>query len=220
MKVYRIILLMMLGATTFTSCAQQATRPFYKDIQEFKRLDKEDPPPQHAIVFVGSSSFTIWKDVQKYFPGHKIINRGFGGSTLAQAIEYTDEIIIPYHPKQVVVYSGENDIAEKVTANDVVQRFTTLFKKIRAKLPQANIVFVSMKPSPSRQQLMPIMKEANGRIKEFLSKDKNTAYVDVYSLMLDGSGNPRVELFRADMLHMKKAGYQIWKEAIMPVLLK
>lgn len=222
MKIYRIFFLLTVCVSmVFTSCAQQTTKPFYKDIQEFKRTDKENPPPAHAIVFVGSSSFTMWRDVQKYFPEYPIINRGFGGSTLAQAIEYADDIITAYHPKQVVIYSGENDLATgKTTANDVVVRFKTLFKKIRAKVPNANIVYVSMKPSPSRQQMMPAMKDANGRIKEFLSKDKNAAFVDVFSLMLDSAGNPRPELFKEDMLHMKKAGYQIWKEAIQPVLMK
>lgn len=205
----------------FTSCAQQTTKPFYKEIQDFKQTDKENPPPQNAIVFVGSSSFTMWRDVQKYFPEYPIINRGFGGSTLSQAIEYADDIITPYKPKQVVIYSGENDlVGGKVTADDVVARFKTLFKKIRTKLPSANVVYVSMKPSPSRKELMPVMKDANGRIKEFLSKEKNAGFVDVFSLMLDSSGNPRPELFKEDMLHMKKAGYQIWKQAIQPVLLK
>lgn len=223
MRIYKVLLTMMLGVSmVFTSCAQVTTKPFYKDIQEFKRQDRENPPPKNPIVFVGSSSFTMWKDVQTYFPGYPIVNRGFGGSTLAQAIDYADDIITVYQPRQVVIYSGENDLANsgKVTADDVVHRFITLFKKIRAKAPEANIVFVSMKPSPSRKHLMPIMANANEKIKDYLSKDKNAGYVDVYSLMLDSSGNPRVELFKEDMLHMKKAGYRIWKDALDPVLMK
>ncbi len=222
MKVYRFFFLLTLCISmVLTSCAQQTTKPFYKDIQEFKQTDKDNPPPKNAIVFVGSSSFTMWRDVQKYFPEYPIINRGFGGSTLTQAIDYADDIITPYQPKQVVIYSGENDlVGGKVTADDVVARFKTLFKKIRAKLPNTNVVYISMKPSPSRKELMPVMKDANGRIKEFLAKEKNTGFVDVYSLMLDNAGNPRPELFKEDMLHMKKAGYQIWKQAIQPVLLK
>ena len=112
MKTFRkVFLLVLCGAITLTSCSQQSDKPFYKEIQAFKAKDKTMPPPQNAIVFVGSSSFAMWTDVQSYFPGYTIINRGFGGSVLNDAIEYEDDIITPYHPKQVVIYSGENDIA-------------------------------------------------------------------------------------------------------------
>ena len=221
MKVFRKIFLLTLS-TTFglASCSQQSEKPFYKEIQAFKAADKQNKPPKDAIVFVGSSSFAMWTDVQKYFPEYKIINRGFGGSGLKDAIEYEDDIIAPYHPKQVVIYSGENDIAANVTAKDVLQRFTTLFNMIRRDLPEANIVYISIKPSPSRRNFMPVMVSANAMIKKFLAAHKNITFVDVYSKMLDASGNPRGELFRQDSLHMKRAGYEIWKEQLMPVLMK
>ena len=221
MRIFRKLLMLVLSGTiVFTSCSQQTVKPFYKEIQAFKTLDKQNPPPKDAIVFVGSSSFAMWTDVQKYFPGYNIINRGFGGSTLKDAIEYEDDIIAPYHPKQVVIYSGENDIAVNVKANEVFQRFETLFKMIRKDLPEANVVYISIKPSPSRRNYMPVMVDANQKIKTFLSAHKNTTFVDVYSKMLDASGQPRPELFRNDSLHMKKVGYEIWKEELKPVLLK
>src|SRR4026207_285906 len=108
MRVFRqLILLAFSTAIVFTSCLQESDKPFYNEIQVFKAADKQNPPPKDAIVFVGSSSFAMWTDVQDYFPGYKIINRGFGGSGLNDAIEYEDDIITPYHPKQVVIYSGE-----------------------------------------------------------------------------------------------------------------
>ena len=221
MKILRkVFLLIICGATVFTSCSQENEKPFYKEIQAFKKADATNPPPQNAILFVGSSSFAMWQDVQDYFPGYTIINRGFGGSGLKDAIEYEDEIIAPYHPKQIVIYSGENDIAGNFTANDVLQRFTTLFNMIRRDLPDVNVVYISIKPSPSREKFMPVMASANAMIKTFLARHKNTTFVDVYSKMVDASGKPRPELFLDDMLHMKPAGYQIWKDAITPVLLK
>jgi len=221
MKIFRKLFLLAVSfSIVFTSGSQESDKPFYEEIQNFKAADKQNPPPKDAIVFVGSSSFAMWTDVQDYFPGYKIINRGFGGSGLNDAIEYEDDIITPYHPKQVVIYSGETDIAANATASDVMQRFTTLFNMLRRDLPQANIVYISMQPSPSRQKLMPEMVKANAMIKKFLSSQKNTTFVDIYSRMLDASGNLRPELYRDDMLHMKKAGYEIWKEQLTPVLLK
>ena len=221
MKIFRKLLLLVLcGAIVATSCSQESDKPFYKEIQAFKAFDKQHPPPKNAILFVGSSSFAMWQDVQNYFPGYPIINRGFGGSGLKDAIEYEDDVIAPYHPKQVVIYSGENDIAANVTADEVLKRFTTLFNMIRNDLPKASVVYVSIKPSPSRQKFMPVMESANEMIKKFLLKKKNTTFVDVYHEMLDASGNPRAELFRKDMLHMKRVGYEIWTKELTPVLMK
>lgn len=221
MRIFRIVfLLVLIGAIAFSSCSQQSDKPFYKEIQAFKEKDKKLPPPKNAIVFVGSSSFAMWTDVQNYFPGYTIINRGFGGSVLNDAIEYEDDIITPYHPKQVVVYSGENDIAANATANDVLQRFTILFNMIRRDLPAASIVYISIKPSPSREKFMPVMVNANAMIRKFLEGQKNAIFVDVYNKMLDESGKLRPELYRDDMLHMKRAGYEIWKRELTPVLMK
>ena len=222
MKIIRYLILVIVACQTFlVSCSQTAKRPFYDQIQEYKEADQREFPAKNTIVFVGSSSIRLWKDLQSDFPNHTVINRGFGGSGLDHAIMYADDIIVPYQPKQVVIYSGENDIAGgKVTSGDIIYRFKRLFNKIRKELPDANIVYISMKPSPSRTQFLPVMKESNQLIKDFLAKDKNTKYVDVYSLMLDSKGNPRPELFVGDQLHMNKKGYAIWKEAVEPVLMK
>jgi lysophospholipase L1-like esterase len=207
---------------TVTTVAQNACPPFWNDIVQFKKEDAAAMPAKNAILFVGSSSFTKWTDVASYFPGYSIINRGFGGSTLPDVIRYTYDVILPYQPKQVVIYCGENDLAsgDSITANDVVQRFKTLFGIIRQNLPQANIQFVSLKPSPSRQTLFPKMEAANAAIKTFLKSEKNAGFIDVYHAMLDAKGNPRQELFLEDNLHMKPSGYAIWQKIIQPHLLK
>lgn len=196
--------------------------PFYDDIQAFKKKDQTKLPPQHAILFVGSSSFNFWKDVQSYFPNYTIINRGFGGSSLTDVIYYANDIIFPYNPKQIVIYCGENDLAssDTVSALTVLQRFKTLFYLIRNKLPNEPVVFVSLKPSPSRERLISKIEQANRLIKEFLSSQKNTAFADVYHLMLTKDYKPIPAIFKSDSLHMNAKGYAIWKKAIEPYLLK
>jgi lysophospholipase L1-like esterase len=214
-----IFCFVIISVTVF---AQQTEPPYWNEIQEFKKQDSIKPPPKNAILFVGSSSFNYWKTVQQDFPGYSIINRGFGGSSLPDVIRYQDDIIFPYHPKQVVIYCGENDLAasDTVTAGTVVARFKQLFTSIRKKLPSAPIVFVSIKPSPSRERLMPKMDSANKMIRSFLMKNKKSTFVDVYHKMLTAAGTPREELFRDDKLHMNPKGYAIWIEAIKPYLLK
>jgi len=196
--------------------------PFWSDIRAFKKQDSFHMPPAHEILFVGSSSFTKWTDVQNYFPKYPIINRGFGGSTLLDVIMYADNIILPYQPKQIVIYCGENDLAysDTVSAQTVSNRFFTLFDIIRHVWEKVPIDYISIKPSPSRAKLMPKMVEANSMIQSFLKARPNTAFIDVYHKMLDANGKPVSEIFGPDSLHMNAKGYAIWQKEIEPHLEK
>jgi len=202
--------------------AQQQKPPFWDDIQAFKKEDSVNHPAKNAILFIGSSSFTKWTDVSDYFPGYKIINRGFGGSTLLDQIRYVNDDVFPYHPKQIVIYCGENDLAasDTVTGEMVYKRFVTLFNRIRYRLSNVPIVFISLKPSPSRWHLREKMIAANNKIKAFLAKQKKTAFVDVYHKMLGPDGSPIKEIYLEDNLHMNAKGYAIWQKELRPHLLK
>ncbi len=144
---FRLLFVLLLSQST-SVFAQN--KPFWNDIQKFKQKDSVTMPSNKGIVFVGSSSFTMWKDLETVYKEYNAINRGFGGSTLVDAIEYANDIIIRYKPRQVVIYSGENDIANGSSADETFNRYTTLFNKIRTALPKTEITYVSMKQSPSR----------------------------------------------------------------------
>jgi lysophospholipase L1-like esterase len=215
---FKLSLLCLLVVTCSVSFAQ----PFIDDINAFKKQDSISFPPKQAILFVGSSSFTKWKDVADYFPDYTIINRGFGGSSLVDVIRYADDVIFPYQAKQIVIYCGENDLAssDTVSAQTVFYRFKKLFSMIRAKMPNENIAFVSLKPSPSRARLTSKMLEANSLIKKFISKQKNISFIDVYNKMLNEDGKPKPEIYIEDSLHMNAKGYAIWQKIIQPYLKK
>jgi len=220
MKKFLLIVVLVFLNGPLVVNAQQA--PFYDEISAFKKQDSLQPPPQHAILFVGSSSFRMWKNVQQDFPGYTIINRGFGGSSLPDVIRYAEQIIFPYKPRQIVIYCGENDLAssDTVTAAMVTERFKTLFYLIRKQLPTVPLVFVSIKPSPSRQRLWPKMDAANKAIKTFLKNKRKAVFVDVYHPMFESDGTLKKGLFIEDNLHMNASGYAIWKKIINPYLLK
>ena len=202
--------------------AQEQKAPFWNDIQAFKRQDSISLPPKHAILFVGSSSFTKWKDVQDYFPGYTIINRGFGGSSLPDMIRFENDVIFKYEPKQIVIYCGENDLAASntVTAQMVLERFKQLFSDIRAKFPKTPLIYISMKPSPSRWNMKDKMMEGNELIKKYLKKKKKTVFISVWNDMLGPDGKPMGDIFVEDKLHMNAKGYAIWQKEIEPHLLK
>jgi lysophospholipase L1-like esterase len=219
-QTFILIILILLGS--FSGFTQDVKYPFANDIHNFKVQDSINPPPQNAILFAGSSSFTMWTDVQNYFPKYTIINRGFGGSCLTDLIRYADDVIIPYHPKQVVIYCGENDFAysDTITPDIVNSRFVQLFTMIRGKMPDVKITYISIKPSPSRAQLKEKFIATNKFIRQFLKKQPNTSYVDIWKKMLDKKGQPIPDIFLDDQLHMKPAGYAIWQKAIKPQLIK
>ena len=200
----------------------QSAPGFWSDIVSFKKDDSIKKPALYSILFIGSSSFTKWQDVNDYFPEYTIINRGFGGSTLVDVIRYAYDIILPYEPKQVLIYCGENDLAsqENISPEEVLHRVKTLFNIIRTNLPDATIDYVSIKPSPVRASIQDRVKIANKEIRAFLKTQKNAGYIDIYDAMLDSNGNMREELYLSDRLHMKPEGYAIWKKAIAPYLIK
>jgi lysophospholipase L1-like esterase len=217
-KIYFVFLLI----ANLLAAANGYAQPFANEIAAFKKQDVLHPPPANAILFVGSSSFTKWTDVADYFPGYSIINRGFGGSSFPDLIRYVNDIIIPYHPKQIVIYCGDNDLAfsDSISADTVFERFRILFELIRAGLPAENIVYVSIKPSPSRARLMGKMEKANLLIQTYISINSHASFVDVYHKMLNPDGTIMTDIFLQDNLHMNAKGYAIWQKAITPYLVK
>lgn len=203
-----------------TSAAQ--TPAFKKEIDAFLSADSLQFPAKGQILFVGSSSFTYWKDIKDYFPGYPIINRGFGGSSLPDLIRNADKIIISYQPKQIIIYCGENDIADSIAATPkmVRDRFKNLYQIIRTALGNVPVVFISIKPSPSRWKLEGKFLKANKLIKRYLRRDANATYVNIHDAMLLPNGSVNPELFIKDNLHMNTKGYEIWKKKIEPILIK
>jgi lysophospholipase L1-like esterase len=217
-----ILILSFIGVFIFISTVA-FSQPFKNEIDAFKKSDSFSMPLPGGIVFAGSSSFRMWKDINTTFPDYPIINRGFGGSSLPDVIYYAEETILKYRPKQIFIYCGENDIAgnSTVTADTVLNRFKSLYSIIRKNLnKKTEVVFVSIKPSVSRWNLEKTFNESNQLIKDFLSREKNTTFLDVHSSMLTSDGNVMKDIFIADNLHMNSKGYKIWESLIRPILIK
>ncbi|CAD0349536.1 GDSL-type esterase/lipase family protein [Xanthomonas hortorum pv. cynarae] len=198
--------------------AQASNAAWENDMQRFADSDAQQRPPKHGIVFVGSSSIRFWDTLAQDFPGKPVINRGFGGSEVRDSTWYADRIVLPYAPRQMVLYAGDNDLNSGRTPEQVRDDVLAFVTRIRRDLPKARISYLSIKPSPSRAHLLPAIVTANRLIKDALAPLPRVDYVDVYTPMLDASGKPRPELFREDMLHMTADGYAIWRKAVAPVL--
>ena len=202
---------------SFQSYSQN--KPFWDEIKAFKAQDSIQEPKGGMILFIGSSSFRLWKTVQEDFNNETILNRAFGGATLLDVINYQNEVALKYKPKKIFIYCGENDIAssEKVDGKEVLKRFKTLYKSLRNQFPETPIVFVSIKPSPSRWEMKDRMMAANALISEYLSDKKNGTFVSVWDEMLE-NGLPNKNIFLEDNLHMNKEGYAIWIKKMYPLV--
>lgn len=221
MRAFLIALTMLLTGTGGFAQETPPAPPFWGDVQAIKYYDRMYEPPANPILFTGSSSIRKWNDLERTFARYVVMNRGIGGAVTNDITRYLDDIVFPYHPRQIVLYVGENDLPQpQTTADSVLERTKVLIAGIRQKLPTVPILYVSMKPSPSRDQFREKCKQANALIKEYISHEKNITYIDIFSPMLDAAGKSRPELFVGDMLHMNAKGYAIWRAAIAPHLLK
>jgi hypothetical protein len=140
-------------------------------------------------VFVGASSIVRW-NLPEYFPelGAKAINRGFGGSQSVDAVRYVDRIVVPYHPRVVVYYAGDNDVEANVPAQEIAHQFMLFDQRVHAALPQTRIVFISIKPSIRRWKWIDTIKSANATVKEYCAKHPNLAFMDIEQQMLGADG--------------------------------
>ena len=175
---------------------------------------------RNGVVFTGSSSIKNWKTLAKDFNGIPVINMGFGGSELADAVYYIDRLVLQYKPRVVVVYSGENDINAGVPVRRVLEDLKQFITLVHKSDPNTRIIVVSLKPSPSREKHLAKVREYNSLAANYVKGVRNVEFADVFTPMLTPDGKFREELYVSDRLHMTPAGYAIWTDLLAPMVKK
>jgi lysophospholipase L1-like esterase len=203
----------------FAPDGKSASSKWEPDISKYEAADRSQMPEPGGIVFIGSSTINKWK-LSNNFSDLPVLNRGFGGSQLADSVEFAHRIVTPYRPKTVVLYAGDNDLARGKTPDDVARDFREFVAKVRHELPETKIIYLSVKPSLKRWEIVELGREANRRIQEYIavSGDKHLEFVDIGPVTLGSDGKPRPEFFVADGLHLSDEGYKAWAEVLRPHL--
>jgi lysophospholipase L1-like esterase len=211
----------LLGALEAAAQVPDPAR-FEAAILAFEQQDKASPPPPGAIVLTGSSSIARWNNqAAPALAPLTVIARGFGGSVMHDVLHYLDRVALRYKPRAILIYEGDNDIAQRVPipGTQILADLKTIIARVHAALPQTRIYVLSVKPSVLRRNLWPVAEELNAGYRAIADADPLVYYVDVASALLDADGKVMTDIFVADNLHLNDLGNLIWGAAIRAALM-
>ena len=218
---YFLIFLLSLSFLSFQGEANVTPDPdparFQSEIELFKEWDQKNSYPAEAVLFIGSSSIRMWPTRQA-FSEYPVINRGFGGAQTSDVVNFYDVVVKPYDARIILLYAGDNDIADGKTAPQVFEDYIELVDRILQDKPAVKFVYLPVKPSPSRFARWEEMKRLNLMIKEYNQKNPRLFYVDTATALLDSAGAPDTKYFVEDLLHLSETGYAVWQKILAPQL--
>ncbi len=191
-----------------------------EDIQELERLDQEQTDPDHAILFVGSSSIRRWDDMATDMKPWPTIRRGYGGAKFSDLAVFVERLVYPHDFDALVIFVA-NDVAGKDTdkqPEEVLELFKYVVERVRIKFPNQPIFFIAVTPTSSRFDFWPQIQKVNTLVREYSENTENLYFIETASHYLNEQGEPRDELFVDDRLHLNRDGYQLWGRLISAAL--
>lgn len=219
-KFYHSFLLVVTVVCLLSGLQAQQSQPFEAEIRAFERADSLNRPAPGQILLYGSSTLRLWSTYQQDLAGFQVINRGFGGSQMSDAIYYFDRVVVPLAPSWILLYEGDNDLSSRKTPEQVLADFETFMQLAKAKLPNTRVAIYAVKPSNSRKHLMPEQQKLNKLLRQYCRKyPKSAKFIDIYPPLLE-NGMPNPALFLEDELHLNAEGYQVWTKATREFLTK
>ncbi|MES2842769.1 MAG: GDSL-type esterase/lipase family protein [Pseudomonadota bacterium] len=214
-RAWLLVALTWLTTAARAQAGATAEQRWKSELDAFAAADRKQMPPAGGVLFVGSSSIRMWSGLETAFADQPlVIRRGFGGSRLSDSADLVHRLVLPYQPRLVVLYAGENDLVEGASPQDLLGHFVRFVQQVQSALPATRVAYMSIKPSPSRLAHMAAMREANLLIQTFVLNDDRLDYIDVHTAMLDNDGRARPELFVRDQLHLSAEGYGLWRQIV------
>lgn len=214
----RLIAVLLLAILAPLAAAQDAT-VWESQVQEYEQKDRTDPPEKGQTIAVGSSSIRLWSSIEADLAPATVAGRGIGGAITTDVLFYLDRLVLVHEPSRVILYVGENDLSGDRTPQQVLDTVRQIVGGIHRRLPSAKVYLLSIKPSPLRWERWPAMRSANQLLAAYARTDARISYVDVSTPLLGANGQPVREYYVDDQLHLSRAGYVVWRDAIRPFLL-
>jgi lysophospholipase L1-like esterase len=191
---------------------------FEKEIDAFLAADRTNPPPHKSILFIGSSIFRQWTKLPEQMAPLPVFNRAFGGSVTTDVLYYMDKIVLPYEPRIIVYYCGSNDVNAGRTADEILEGFRRFAERVTAQLPQTRILYVSINRAPQKKDKWNVVDAVNRRVRDYCATNPALGFVDVNPALFDEGGQPRIELYQSDKLHLKEPAYEGFAAIIKPAV--
>ncbi|RMD78743.1 MAG: hypothetical protein D6820_09415 [Lentisphaerae bacterium] len=193
---------------------------YRKAIEAFLAADKKNPPPPNAVLCIGSSSMRKWHaSIRRDLAPLTVIPRGFGGSNMNDVLYFSDQIVLPYKPRAILLYEGDNDTAQRIPVSVIVSTYRKFIDKVHSQLPNCRIYVMAVKPSISRWRLWPAMQKLNGELEKLCSQDERLCFIDAATPLLGADGKPVAAYYLKDKLHMTRQGYEVWKKVVGQILI-
>jgi GDSL-like Lipase/Acylhydrolase family len=206
-----------LPATSPSGVSQETHETlFAADVEELTKGDRTLPPPEHGILFIGSSIFREWSDLEKQMYPLPAFNRAFGGSRTWEVLHYMDKLVIPYRPAIIVYYCGSNDINAGEAPGGIVARFRAFADRVKQELPGTRLFYVSIIKAPQKMTHWDDVEKANADIKKLCQSRAELGFIDVNKMFFKKLGQPRMEVYRADGLHFVPEAYAEFASIIRP----
>ena len=205
-------------AIVIMSTNAPAENQYENEIRAFEAADRASPPPANAVLFIGSSTIRLWDTAQKDFPDVALFNRAFGGATVPDVLHFMDRVVVPYRPRLIVFYCGDNDLAHGRSPEQVQRDIREFVSRVHEKLPATRIAILCIKPCPQRWSLVEEQKAVNADLRKLADGDPLVDYVDVFTPMLGKDGLPPPDFYVEDGLHLSPAAYRLWRKILEPYL--
>jgi len=218
---FRAVPVLLMLIFLIQGVAAQDPDRFKDEVEQLSAIKYQFDNDKPVLLFAGSSSIRKWENIDRYFPEYNVIKNGFGGSQFSDLIFFYDDLIAgfsKYGPDVLLIYEGDNDIAAGKKPSHIVKDAKHLLLMIRNDFPGIPVVFISAKPSISRWGLKKEYVTLNKKLRKFCSKNDNVYFADVWSVMMDETGQLRKDLFLDDKLHMNDTGYELWTKEILKML--
>ncbi|MFK7730131.1 MAG: GDSL-type esterase/lipase family protein [Pseudomonadales bacterium] len=192
------------------------------DIVAFETAARSEPPPENAVVFVGSSSIRFWDSLVEDMAPIPVIQRGFGGAKLNDVVHYADRLVNVYQPSAVVIFAGSNDMTpgDTKTPAQLLASYKQFVAKVRIHNPALPIYYIAITPSPRRWEIWPNAHAANAIIKEYSGATSGLFFIDTGQALMDADGEPDMANYRIDKLHLSEQGYKVWTRIVRAKLLE
>ncbi|MCB0706272.1 MAG: hypothetical protein KDC34_13220 [Saprospiraceae bacterium] len=208
----KLIFISFLSIIISANLNGQDPHRFDEDIERFSELSA--PEGAKLVIFTGSSSIRFWEDLDKDCHEMEVLNTGFGGSHMSDLFYFLDQTVLRFHPMEVYIYEGDNDIAAAKAPEAILETAKQIVHKILATDADIKIHFICAKPSPSRWEYKDQYLVFNSLLKDYCDSHPQLFYIDVWNPMLDVHKRPTPDIFSSDSLHMNRQGYLLWKDII------